>query len=155
MKIGIIVYSETGNTLALCERARDILSGDGLDVTLVRLEADILGDARSLRGLPPAEHYDLVILGTPVHGFSLPVPVQQYLARAKFREGVRYGVLVTQFFKADWLGGTRTVSQAVAALARFHPVVYGTAIVHVRSRRKDEQVNAAMRALTKIEEETR
>ncbi|MFA5007020.1 MAG: hypothetical protein WC509_06110 [Candidatus Izemoplasmatales bacterium] len=155
MKIGIIFYSETGNTLGVCERARDILAGDGLDVAFIRLKADVVGNARSLRGLPPAQDYDLVILGTPVHGFSLPIPVQQYLARAQFKEGVRLGVLATQFFKADWLGGTRTVNQAVAALSRFHPDVFGTAIVHVRSRRRDEQVNAAMRALTKIEEATR
>jgi len=151
MNIGIIVYSETGNTLALCEQARDILTGYGQTVTLAKITCNDIKLDRTLRDAPAADRYDLVILGTPVQGFSLPVPVQDYLARATFAQGVKLGVLVTQYFKADWLGGTRTVRQAVAALARFEPVFYGAGIVHVRSRKRDEQVNAAMRALTNFE----
>lgn len=151
MNIGIIVYSETGNTLALCEQARDILTGYGQTVTLARITVNDVKLDRSLRDAPVADRYDLVILGTPVQGFSLPVPVKEYLARATFAQGVKLGVLITQYFKADWLGGTQTLKQALAAFARFNPVFYGSGIVHVRSRKRDEQINAAMRALTNFE----
>jgi len=151
MNIGIVVYSETGNTLALCERARDLFAADGHDVTLARITADVSGGVRTLRDAPDASACDLVLLGTPVQAFSLPLPVRQYLLDATFREGVRFGILVTQFFKADWLGGTRTVKQAAALVARCHPLFYGSAIVHVRSRRRNDQINAAMRTLTNLE----
>ncbi len=151
MNIGIIVYSETGNTLALCEQARDILTGYGQNVTLARITVHDVKLDRTLRDAPAAGQYDLVILGTPVQGFSLPVPVREYLARAEFADGVKLGVLITQYFKADWLGGKQTLKQARDAFARFHPVFYGAGIVHVRSRKRDQQINAAMRAVTNFE----
>ncbi|MCK7492305.1 MAG: hypothetical protein MZW92_12420 [Comamonadaceae bacterium] len=44
------------------------------------------------------------------------MPVQDYLARATFREGVKLGVLITQYFEKDWLGGSQTLKQALAAV---------------------------------------
>jgi len=151
MNIGIIVYSETGNTLALCEQARDILTGYGQNVTLDRITVNDIKLDRALRDAPASNRYDLVILGTPVQGFSLPGPVREYLARVTFADGVKLGVLITQYFKADWLGGNQTLKQALAAFARFHPVFYGAGIVHVRSRKRDAQINQAMRTLTNFE----
>jgi len=144
MNIGIVVYSETGNTLSLCEQAKEAFEASGHSVTLTRLLVRDIRNDRTLVSVPSARGFDLVVLGTPVQGFSLPEPVVDYLSRIDFPAGQRIGILVTQYFLRDWLGGTRTVRQAVGLLARFHPDVYATGIVHWRSKQRAAQIAASV-----------
>lgn len=83
MKIGIVVFSKTNHTFSVAEKLNQRLANKGHDVTLARIEG--LNTEPRDKGpvnfttIPNIEGYDVLILGTPVWGFSLPAAMKEYL----------------------------------------------------------------------------
>lgn len=70
MNIGIIVYSQTGNTLSVAERVEKVLKEAGHTARVEKIEVEGEGYAVRLTSAPDVAPYDAVIFATPVHGFS-------------------------------------------------------------------------------------
>lgn len=115
MKIGIIVYSQTGNTFSVSEKLKAKLSEKGHTANLERLilTADSNPEARIIhfQNLPDIGKYDNIIFAAPVQAFSLCPAMKKYLSNLGSLEGKAISLLVTQGFPAPWLGGNHAIRQ--------------------------------------------
>lgn len=71
MKIGMYVFSGTGNTLRVCTRLANELKKFGHETQLTSIKKD--------RKTPVSTNYDCLIIGYPVHAFNAPAPVLKFL----------------------------------------------------------------------------
>lgn len=110
MNIGLIVYSQTGNTLSVAERLKEALARAGHTVAVERVEAEP-GQPLKLKTAPDPRKYDAVLFGSPVHAFSLAPAMRAYLAQVPALEGKRVAGFVTQGLPFAWLGGNRALRQ--------------------------------------------
>lgn len=90
MKVLVVYYSRTGHTRRLAERLARELRGSAMPITEPRSRLGFLGYQRSLFEAvagrdatidPPRRDprdYDLVLIGTPVWGWSLSSPVRAF-----------------------------------------------------------------------------
>ena len=83
MKTGIIVFSQTGNTLAVAQRIRETIAAPDNEVSILKVaalneqEADI--SKIQISENPETSGFDVLIFGSPVHGFSLAPVMMAYL----------------------------------------------------------------------------
>ncbi|MBE0600484.1 MAG: flavodoxin family protein, partial [Firmicutes bacterium] len=97
MKIGMIVYSETGNTLAVAQRVAETLTAAGhtTEIRQVAIEKGEKADSPvKLKDVPSADGFDLLIFGTPVQAFSLCRGMTLYLKQLNLPKGVPVGCYV-------------------------------------------------------------
>lgn len=153
MHIGIIVYSETGNTLAIAQRAAETLTAAGhtVEIRQITIEKQEKADAQvKLRDVPSTDGFDLLIFGAPVQAFSLCRAMTLYLKQLKSVQGVPVGCYVSQGLPKKWMGGNRaynTMRKLLIAHGAQEPVRIGH--VHSRSNEHEEQtaelVSSALR----------
>jgi len=140
MEVGMIIYSQTGNTLSVAQRLERRLTDAGHSVTVERLET--AGEVRpgdkdvELTSFPDPTSYDVVVFGAPVHAFSLAPAMQAYLRKVTGLEGKSVACLVTQFFPFGWMGGGRAAGQMRAACRHKGARVCATAVVNWSFRRE-------------------
>ena len=83
MNVGIIIYSQTGNTLSVAQRMKEALIAAGHTAQIEQITiAQANGKETSsapLVNIPDVQGYDAVIFGTPVQAFSLCQPMTKYL----------------------------------------------------------------------------
>lgn len=96
MKIGLIVYSKSGNTMSAAKVLKERLGKDGHDVSVIALSEDTV----------PETNYDAVVLCTPVHGGRPAEAMSAYLGKADI-EGKNVAFLVTGAFPPA-MGGVMT-----------------------------------------------
>jgi flavodoxin len=83
MKIGIIVYSQTGHTLEVAEKLKQRLIGEGHSANLEQVT--VVGGRTpqtkefELETLPEAGLYDAIVFGSAVEAFSLSPVLSRYL----------------------------------------------------------------------------
>ena len=115
MNIGIILYSETGNTYSVSQKLKEKLIKTGHSVNIERLK--VIGKVNpgkkdiQFDSLPDIEPYDALVFGSPVQAFSLSSAMTAYLSQIKSLQDKKVAFLVTQFFPFPWLGGNRTIEQ--------------------------------------------
>jgi flavodoxin len=114
MNIGIVVYSQSGHTLAVAKRLEETLSAAGHTVKLERVEAaGPVGPAATgvqLKTKPEIDAYDAVVFGSPVIGGALPPAMSSYMAQLRSLQGKKVACLVTHFFRPAW-GADQTIAQ--------------------------------------------
>ncbi len=142
MNIGIIVHSQTGNTLSVAEKLREALAQAGHTVTVDRVEAEGKPDGQpiKLRRAPDAGKYDVVVLGAPVHAFSLAPAMRAYLAQVPPLKGKRVAGFVTQQFPFAWMGGNHALRQLRRACEAKGATVCGSGAVNWSRRSRDRQI---------------
>lgn len=143
MKIGIIVYSKTGNTLAVAERIREKLTGNGHLVTLEHFSAETLPQSNTpvrLTAMPEPNGYDALILGAPVQAFSLDPAMSMYLAQTGAIQPVPTLCFVTQHFKKPWMGGNRAMKQLLTQLQKKGISAEPIGVVNWSSEQREEQI---------------
>ncbi|MGC9530269.1 MAG: flavodoxin family protein [Candidatus Bipolaricaulaceae bacterium] len=156
MNIGMIIHSQTGNTYSVARKLEDRLKEADHTVFLERLEAIGQPSPRArdvrLRSVPDPEGYDALVLGAPVHAFSLSAAMQAYLKQIGSLEGKRVALLVTQRLPFRWLGGNRAVRQMRKACRAKGAQVCGSGVVNWsragREQRIAEVVEGLSRALS-------
>jgi NAD(P)H dehydrogenase (quinone) len=116
MKIGIIVYSLSGHTVAAATALREKLAAVGHTVTVERLE--MVGPARSsaekraeLQRRPAVDPYDALVFACPVRGGAPPPPMMSYLQGIPALQGKKVACLVTHGLLRAW-----GAKQALAAM---------------------------------------
>lgn len=115
MKIGMIVYSHTGNTLSVAEKLQQRLSEAGHAVTLERLEtvgpATLATESDPLKARPTIEPYDALVLACPVRGGTPAPPILTFLETVDSLAGKHVACLVTGFFPFDGWGRNQTIAR--------------------------------------------
>jgi flavodoxin len=143
MDIGLIVYSQTGNTYSVATKLQEKLSAAGHSATLERIEVvgEVLpGQAVQFKTLPDASKYDALVFGSPVQAFSLCQAMVDYLKQVPSLRDKKVACLVTQAFPYPWLGGNRAVSQMKRACESKGATVYGSGIVNWMKKRREQQI---------------
>ncbi|HOC06143.1 MAG TPA: flavodoxin family protein [Bacillota bacterium] len=133
MKIGIIVFSHTGNTLSVAEKLQAKLTAASHSVQLEQVtaaEESPRAEKAGLRNAPDTSSYDMLIFATPVWAFSLPPVMKLYLDQIPTLKGKAVGCFVTQTFPFPWMGGNRTIRQMVSACEALGGNVFHTAVIN-------------------------
>ncbi|OQB20475.1 MAG: NAD(P)H dehydrogenase (quinone) [Firmicutes bacterium ADurb.Bin182] len=152
MKIGIVVHSQTGNTLAVAKRIMAKLSASGHTVSLLRVSAinDDESDIGKIRlsEKPDIGEYDALLFGAPVRGFSLSPVMQAYLNGVGSFKGKKTACFMTQAFPFPWMGGNRALGQLVEICRSKGADPYGTGIVNwANAAKREELIESAVEKL--------
>jgi len=83
MNIGIIIYSQTGNTNSVALKLKEKLSaaGHSVDIEQIEISGELGPRATNfqLKTKPDVDTYDALVFGAPVQAFSLSPAMKSYL----------------------------------------------------------------------------
>ncbi len=151
MKVGVIVYSQTGNTLSVAQRVEEALRGNGHAVEIARVEAEPNPSGQpsqvKLTSLPDVSPYDAVVFASPVQAFSLAQAMKKYLAQVSGLAGKQMYCYVTQQLKKPWLGGNHALRQIKAACKTAGAQAEDAGVVHWSSDSREAQIEAVANKL--------
>lgn len=142
MKIGIIVYSYTNNTLRIANELESSLSKHGFDVEVQRITAvDENPNASSynMLNLPSCEPYDVIIFGTCVRGFDCAPIFKQYMQKLETLEHKKVAGYVSQYFPFDVMGGNQSLKCMERLVKSKGTDFYRLGSIHMKFRDYDEQ----------------
>jgi len=139
MKIGIIIYSYSGNTLKVAEAIKEQLEHSGIITEINQITAvndNPSSQAVTLDSKPNLMDYDGVILATPVRGFQIAPVMKAYLHQIEDCHKQRIYLFVTHHFALPWLGGTQTIKELRKQLNDKGAVVIGSSIINWSSKKR-------------------
>ena len=154
MKIGIILYSQTGNTYSVSLKLKEKLVTAGHSVNIERLK--VVGEVQpgtkdiKFEKLPDTGLYDALVFGSPVQAFSLSSVMASYLTQIPSLQGKKVAFLVTQFFPFPWMGGNRTVGQMKKICEPKGAAVCGEAVVNWSKRSREKRITEVVEKLSKL-----
>lgn len=132
MKIGIIIHSNTGHTLEVAHELEKSLSAHHL-VTIEKVSS--INEEESQRGNvvlkdnPQLDQYDLVVLGSPIHGFMISKTMIAYLKQLADHPSTKVFLYVTHFFPTAGLGGKQGIRQFKKLIQDKKLIVTSSAII--------------------------
>lgn len=115
MKIGIVVYSQTGNTYKVANLLAERLKKEEQDAILEQVT--IVGEPPSnpndvkLDNIPDVKKYDLIVFGAPVQAFNLAMVMKAYLKQLPELKDKKVACFITKQLSLKWLGGTQAVNK--------------------------------------------
>jgi flavodoxin len=154
MKIGIIVFSQTGNTHSVALKLQEKLSEAGHSTNVERVE--ISGEARpgatnfQLETTPEVDPYDALVFGAPVQAFSLAPAMKSYLTQITSLQNKKVAFLVTKQLPFYWTGGNRTVNTMKKLCESKGGVVCGSGIVVWSGKRREEMITDVVEKLCRL-----
>lgn len=144
MRIGIVIYSETGNTLSVAQGIIDRLTAAGNVAVLERVnpleKPNPSSKQVSYERIPDLGGYDALVFGSPVQAFSLALGMAKLIPQLKPLNGKRAAVFATQQLPFAWLGGNRAVSQMSALLKEKGASVSVAGSVNWSGKARQEQI---------------
>lgn len=145
MNIGIIVHSQTGNTLSVAKELKKVLLGAGHSVSIEKMIAvhDREQDFRKVKLIIIPQHssFDALIFGAPVRGFSLSPVMKAYLSQIETLQGKKVECFVTEFFPFPWMGGNQAIRQMKEICESKGAEVIETGIVNWSSRSRNDKID--------------
>ena len=154
MNIGIIVYSQTGNTLSVAKKLEEKLSSAGHSATLEQVK--VVGERNQgdrnfqLETLPDTGPYDALVFGSAVEAFSVSLVLTTYLKQIESLQGKKVACLVTQFFPYPWMGGNRAIRQMRKLCEAKGATVCGLGIVNWMRSRREKTTTKTVDQLSKL-----
>lgn len=145
MKIGIIVYSHTGNTLSVAQKIEQALRSAGHTVSLEMVEP-VNGDPNStapieIKSAPDISPYDTIIFASPVQAFTLARVMKLYLSQLPDLTGKKVYCFVTQHLKKTWMGGKRAVRKISEACKAKGLDIISSDIINWSSSAREQQID--------------
>ena len=154
MNIGMIIYSQTGNTYSVALELQDKLSAAGHSVNMERLKVVGGYEPRTkdiqFETLPNVGQYDALVFGSPVEAFSLSPVMASCLKQVASLQNKTVALLVTQAFPYPWLGGNRAIRQMKKACESKGATVCGSGIVNWMKSRRDQQIIEVVDRLSRL-----
>lgn len=144
MKIGIIVYSQTGNTLSVAEKLQQRLTQRGDTAEILRIVVEG-GDFQSKTPLkiveaPDPRGFDAVVFASPVQAFSLAQAMILYFQQTPAPDAEKVFFFTTQHLKKPWLGANHAIRQAKALLKAKGTELTLSGSVQWSSEKREEQI---------------
>jgi len=154
MKIGILIYSHSGNTLSVAEKIKVEMEKRNSDATIEKI-ALINDDPQSphpaeLKNIPDIDGYDKLIIGAPINGFSLCKAMKMYLQNHAKLKNKEINCFVTQHFKHSFLGGNRGIKQITSFCNNQNSTVKNTAFIHWSSNNRKEEIDTTVDLMADI-----
>ncbi len=144
MKIGIIVYSYTNNTLTIANQLKTALLDKGYDVSVESIKAmneDPNNTHIVLTHSPKLKEYDKVIFASCVRGFNCAPILKEYINQLDTLKDIKCAGFVSQYFPWDALGGNQALNVMRTLVESKRGLFYPLRSIHVKSRQKNNQVN--------------
>ncbi len=144
METGIVVFSQTGNTLAVAKKIKEKLESQGYTSNLE--EVTIEGQASpgnkkvEFSKIPQVEEYDYIVFGSPVHAFSLPAPMSIYLEQLPSLKEKDVSFFVTKQLPFNWTGGNRAIDQMKRICEEKGATVKGMEVVNWREKKRNQDI---------------
>lgn len=152
MKIGIVVYSQTGNTLSVAEKLKDLLAAKGHAVSIERIATmgGIPKDKKDIRfeKLPDLTKFDALVLAAPVQAFSLNPVMAAYLPLLPSLSGKKIACFATKQFANDWTGGSKAIAMMTKAIEGQNGKVCGSGIVGWKSKQREKDIDELVEKLS-------
>lgn len=127
MKIGIIVYSKTGNTFNIARKIEAQLNSENIETKIIRLKAEGSLVPRSnditIINPPALDEFDAVIFGAPVWAFTASPVVPAYLKQPLALKGKKVLTFVTMGFPIRFLGGNKALIRINSLLVKQNALV--------------------------------
>lgn len=152
MNIGIIIYSQTGNTNTVVNKLKERLSANGHVAEIVQLK--VLGEVHpgkkdiQFQSLPGVEQYDVIVFGSPVQAFTLATPMRCYLEQLDSLIGKKVALLVTQFFPYPFLGGNQAIRRMKQICEEKGARICVAEIINWSRRRRDVNITEVVERLS-------
>lgn len=151
MKIGIIVFSQTGHTLSVAEKLREKLASGGHEAALEQVtpSGGASQDVRSIRYgvLPDVMKYDALVFAAPVQGFNLAPAMAAYLTYLPLLKGMKVACLVTKQLKSAWTGGNRAIAKMKDVCEAKGGKVCGSGMVSWGSPQRERDIESLVNKL--------
>jgi flavodoxin len=153
MKIGIIVYSRTGNTLSVAEKLKGELTAAGHSAILEKVKAvneDPSAKSIQLKTIPDTSAYDVLIFGAPVQAFSLSAIMKAYLSQLSSLKGKKVCCFVTQHFPYSWMGGNHSIKQMRKICQDKEGKIFETGIVNWSHKERESRITQVIEKLSRL-----
>ena len=137
MKIGIMLYSQTGNALSVAEKLQAKLEEAGHSTHIERLAG-----ADAPQAAVDLAQYEGLIFASPVQAFSMARPMANFLAGLPTLEGKPCAAYVTKSIPNDWTGGNKAVRQIRQAVESHGGKFAGHGIIAWNSKTREEDIAA-------------
>ena len=144
MKIGLIVYSYTGNTLSVAEKLLSTLISQSFDCQLQKIKAvDENPNVKhpELLIIPDTDDFDVLVFAAPVRAFMTAPIMKMYLQQLPSLLNKDCYVFVTHHFPIAWLGGKQTVSAMAKMISHKQGTVKQSHVVDWSNKKKDQQID--------------
>lgn len=113
MKIGIVVYSQTGNTYQVAEKLQETLLDKGHSVNIERINVadEKQRDLNKIQvlSIPDLSAYDALVFGSPVHAFSLSHPMTAFMSQIPTLQDKKITCFVTKGLPLNGTGGNQAI----------------------------------------------
>ena len=154
MNIGIIVYSETGNTRSVAEKMQETLAAAGhtAEIFDIAAEKEVKGGGMDVKlvSAPAVDGFDALIFGAPVQAFSLCRAMRAYLKQLPDLPGVPTACYVTHALRMKWMGSNRALRAMCALSMQKSSLSVPLGDVHWGSQQRAEQIAAVVSAAMKF-----
>ena len=140
MKIGIVLFSETGNTYSIARKLKDNLKKH--DVEIKKIEIERLSKDRSdfkITYAPSIDCYDLVIFGSFTEGFRLTPVMKKYLESLDLKDKKTI-VFITHYFPFKFLGGNSTMKEFKNIINEKKGIVVSSGIINWSSKKRGLEI---------------
>lgn len=152
MKIGIIVYSQTGNTYSVAEKLKAKLASAGHSVNLERI-TPVSGakDGKNIQfgKLPDLTPYDGLVFAAPVQAFSLAPVMAAYMKQLPPLNGKKIACFVTKGLPFTWTGGSGAIGKMKHACESVGGTVGATGFVVWRKANLEKNIADVVEAIGK------
>jgi NAD(P)H dehydrogenase (quinone) len=151
MKIGILVYSQTGNTFSVAQKLKEKLVAAGHAVNIERLTTvGGVTDANKakIEKLPDLSGYDALVFAGPVQAFSLSRVMAAYMNQLPPLNNKKAVLFVTKGLPLAWTGGSRAIAALKKGVETRGGKVCATGII-VWNKGRDRQIADVVEKLSK------
>lgn len=151
MKVGIIIYSQTGHTREVAGLLQQNLAEKGHQASIEEITINGKTPAQpgqfELLTIPDPVQYDAVIFGSPVQAFNLNPVMRAYLDQLTSLRGKEAACFITKQLPVKWSGGTQAVGKIKSACEAKGAMVKGAEIVFWTEGKRTESINKAVETL--------
>lgn len=150
MKIGIILFSETGNTYSVAKKIKEHLKNK--DVTIEKVAIQRLSSDRSHFNFtyePCVKDYDLIIFGAFTEGFMLTPVMKEYLSKQDLTNK-KTMAFITHFFPFAWMGGTNSLKQMTNLLETKGSKILSTGVINWKSSKRIKDIDDLVNKFTQL-----
>lgn len=143
MKIGIIVYSYTNNTLRIAQKLESSLVNRGYDVELKSIKAqneNPNATSYHLVNVPSTEKYDAIVFATCVRGFDCAPIFKEYIQSLNTLANKKIAGFVSQFFPFDAWGGNQSLNTMESLVSQKGTKLIKLGSIHTKFRNQEKQI---------------
>ncbi|MGB2782328.1 MAG: flavodoxin family protein [Atribacterota bacterium] len=154
MNIGIIIYSQTGNTKSVALKLKEKLSaaGHSVDTEQIEISGELGPRATNfqLKTKPDVDKYDALVFGAPVQAFSLTPAMKSCLTQMTSLKGKKVACFVTKGLPFYWTGGNQAINKMEKICKSKDGEVCGSEMVIWSSKRRDQKITEVIEKLSKL-----